>query len=99
MHIITQTRLRDFAKKHPAADTPLRVWEAMVRGKKYKNPHEVKTDFGGSVDFIGNGKTVFDVGGNKYRVVCKMLYKRGWCLIRWVLTHKEYNQKIEDGTL
>lgn len=98
MHIITQARLRAFAKKHPAADRPLRVWEAMMRGNKYKNSHEVKAHFP-SVDFIGGGKTVFDIGGNKYRLVVKMLYKRGWVLIRHVLTHKEYDKHIKDGTL
>ena len=99
MHIITQTRLRKFAKKHSSADLPLRIWEAMMRAKRYKNPHEVKADFGANVDFLGGGKAGFDIGGNKFRVVCKLLYKRNWCLIRWVLTHKEYDHKIKDGTL
>jgi mRNA interferase HigB len=99
VHIITQSRLREFAKKHSAADVPLRVWEAMMRQKKYKTPHEVKADFGASVDFIGGGKTVFDCGGNKYRIVVKMLCKRGWVLIRHVLTHKEYDKHIRAGTL
>lgn len=99
MHIITQTRLRDFAKQHVAADVPLRVWEAMMRTKKYKKPNDLKTDFGAKVDFIGGNKTVFDIGGNKYRLVVKMLYKRGWVLIRHVLTHEEYDRRIEDGTL
>jgi mRNA interferase HigB len=98
MHVITQKRLRDFANKHPTADVPMRVWEAMMRSNKYKNPHEVKADFP-SVDFIGSGKTVFDIGGNKYRIVAKMLYKAGMVLIRHVLTHKEYDKHIKDGTL
>ena len=51
------------------------------------------------MDFVGGNKTVFDIGGNKYRLVVKMLYKRGWVLIRHVLTHKEYDRKIKDGTL
>jgi mRNA interferase HigB len=98
MHIITQTRLREFAKRHHDADTPLRVWEAMMRAKKYRTPHEVKEDFP-SVDFIKGGKTVLDIGGNKYRLVVKMLYRRGWVLVRHVLTHKEYDKKSKDGTL
>jgi mRNA interferase HigB len=98
VHIITQTKLREFAKDHPAADVPLRAWEAVMRGNKYKNPHEVKAHFP-SVDFLGGGKTVFDIGGNKFRLVVKILYKRGWVLIRKVLTHKEYEKHIKDRTL
>jgi len=98
MHVITQAKLREFAKAHPAADVPLRVWESMMRVKKYKTPHDVKEDFP-SVDFIGGGKTVFDIGGNKFRLVVKVLYRRGWVLIRHILTHKEYDKKIKDKTL
>lgn len=98
MHIITQTRLRAFAKRFPAADVPLRTWEHLMRTKRYKTPNEVKEDFP-SVDFLGDGKTVFDIGGNKFRLVVKMLYQRGQVLIRHVLTHKEYDEKTKNGTL
>lgn len=99
MHIVTQKRLGDFAMKHPAADVPLRVWEAIISAARYKNPHEVKPDFGASVDFIGDGKTVFDCSGNKYRIVVKMLYQAGKVIIRHVLTHHQYDRHIKDGTL
>ena len=64
MHIITQTKLRAFGKAYPDADEPLRVWETLMRSRKFKNPHEVKSVFNG-VDFIGGNKTVFEIGGNK----------------------------------
>lgn len=99
MQVITQTRLREFGRKHADADGPLRVWEANMRSKKYRTPHEVKADYGGNVDFIGKNKAVFDIGGNKYRLVVKMLFKRGWVLIRHVVTHKEYDKLNADGTL
>ncbi|MEJ7758871.1 MAG: type II toxin-antitoxin system HigB family toxin [Gemmatimonadaceae bacterium] len=98
MNVITQTRLREFARRHPAADLPLRVWERMMRARKYKNPHELKADFP-SIDFLGDGRVVFDIGGNKFRLVAKILYKRGWVLVRHVLTHKDYDKKTKNGTL
>lgn len=98
MRVITQTRLREFARRYPDSDTPLRVWERIMNAKRYANSHEVKADFP-SVDFIGGGKTVFNVGGNKYRLVVKMLYTEGRVLIRHVLTHKEYDRKIKDKSL
>jgi mRNA interferase HigB len=98
VHIITQTKLRVFAKSHPDAEEPLRVWETLMRSRKFKNPHEVKSVFSG-VDFIGQNKTVFDFGGNKYRLVTKMMYKWGKVLVRDVYTHKEYDRLCALGLL
>ena len=80
MHIITQSRLRAFARKFPSADIPLRAWEHLMRTKKYKTPNEVNEDFP-SVDFLGNGKTVFNIGGNKFCLVVKMLYRRNQVVV------------------
>ncbi|MCR4340570.1 MAG: type II toxin-antitoxin system HigB family toxin [Gemmatimonadaceae bacterium] len=98
MHIITQTRLREFGRQHPDSDGPLRAWETIMRAKKYRRPHEIRADFG-TVDFLGSGKTVFDIGGNKYRLVTKILYRAGQVLIRHVVTHREYDRLMKLGTL
>ncbi|MEO8578176.1 MAG: type II toxin-antitoxin system HigB family toxin [Gemmatimonadales bacterium] len=42
---------------------------------------------------------MFNIGGNKYRLVVKMLYKRGWVLIRHVLTHEQYDRRNRERTL
>lgn len=93
MHIITQSRLREFAREHPGADGPLRAWESIIRAKKYKSPHDVRSDFG-SVDFPGNGKAIFNIGGNKYRLVTKIMYRWGKVLILEVWTHKQYDRSL-----
>ncbi len=98
MHIITQTRLRAFARDHPDADAPLRAWETIVRAKKYRHPHEVKADFK-SADFPGGRTTIFNIGGNKYRLVTTILYRAGRVLIRHVLTHKEYDRLMKLGKI
>ena len=64
-----------------------------MRAQKYRNPHDLRADFG-TVDSLGDGKTVFNIGGNKYRLVTKILYRRGQVLIRHVLTHKEYDRLV-----
>ena len=51
-----------------------------MRTKKYKTPNEVKLDFP-SADFLGDGKTVFNIGGNKFRLVVKMLYRRNQVVV------------------
>jgi mRNA interferase HigB len=93
VHIITQTRLREFAREHPDADGPLRAWESIIRAKKYKTPHEVRADFG-TVDFTGGGKAIFNIGGNKYRLVTKIMYRWGKILILEVWTHKQYDRSV-----
>lgn len=47
----------------------------------------------------GGTKTVFDIGGNKYRLVVDMMYKWGKVLVRHVLTHKEYDRLSKLGKL
>ena len=94
MHIITRARLLEFGAKYPDAALQLLDWERIVRRKRYRNTAEVLADFP-SVDFIGDGRTVFNICGNRYRLVVKMDFRgRGMVLIRHVVTHKEYDRLI-----
>lgn len=98
VHIITRKRLREFSAKHPNAKKPLDVWYHMVRRKRYTTSSEVKADFP-TASFLGDTKTVFNIGGNKFRLVTHFRYDLGKVFIRWVLTHREYDEKTADGTL
>jgi mRNA interferase HigB len=98
MHIISRKRLRGFADTHPDAATPLAAWFKMMTRRRYANGHEVRADFP-SVDFLGGSLTVFDVGGNKYRLVVDLRYDLGRVYIRHVLTHREYDRRTKAGTL
>lgn len=69
-----------------------------MRAGKYANPHEVKADYP-SADFLGGNKTVFDIGGNKYRLVVNMRYDMQRVFIRHVVTHAEYDKLVAKGTL
>lgn len=98
MRIITESRLTAFWKQHPDAEVPLKVWRKLVRTKKYQNPHEVRKDFP-SADFLGDSVTVFDIGGNKYRLVVSMRYSMQHVYIRHVVTHEEYDRLTEQDLL
>ena len=98
MHIITRSRLTAFGKKHADAATPLREWERIMRRKRYAEHLEVREDFG-TVDFVGKRKAVFNIGGNKYRLVVDMRYDLGRVYIRHVVTHQEYDRLIAKGLL
>lgn len=98
MRIITESRLPAFWAEHPEAETPLKVWRRLMRHAAYASPHEVKAHFP-AADFLKRGITVFDIGGNKYRLVVTMRYDLQRVYIRHVLTHEEYDRLTESGGL
>lgn len=69
-----------------------------MRSAEYQTPHEVRQDFG-TVDFLGKNVGVFDIGGNKYRLVVSIRYDLQRVYIRHVLTHSEYDRMSRDGML
>ena len=77
---------------------PLDVWFHIMRRKRYTKPNDVRVDFP-TASFLGDTKTVFNIGGNKYRLVVNMRYDLGRVYIRHVLTHAEYDERTANGTL
>ena len=92
MHVITRKRLNKFATKHADAEGALDVWYRLMRIKRYTNPAEVKADFT-TASFLGAWRTVFNLGGNKYRLVVDIRYELGRVYVRDVLTHAEYTRR------
>ena len=88
----------EFWQTHPDAERPLKAWLAIVRLKRYSSPPAVREDFA-SASFLGQWRTVFNIGGNKYRLVVDMRYDLGRIYIRQVLTHEEYTRLTQDGSL
>lgn len=92
MRIITRRALREFWERHPRAEIPLRGWHTIASRANWTGPADVKRQFGLAVDFVGDNRAIFDVGGNKYRLVVHFAYPYGRALIKFVGTHKEYDQ-------
>lgn len=90
MHVITRKRLREFAARHREAAEPLGVWYAIMSRSDFGSFAEIKRVFG-SADKVGKF-TVFDIGGNKYRLIVAIHYNRKKVYIRHVLTHAEYDR-------
>jgi len=89
VHVITRKRLREFAAKHREAAEPLGVWYAIMARTDFGPFAELKRVFR-SVDKVGKF-TVFDIGGNKFRLIAAIHYNRKKVYIRHVLTHVEYD--------
>lgn len=98
MHVITQKRLVAFWRMHPDAETPLRIWLKLMQHKRYANSNGLKRDFP-TASILKNGCTVFNIGGNKFRLVATMRYDMGKAYVVHVLTHNQYDERSANGTL
>lgn len=91
MRIISEARLREFWTANQTAENAMREWIRVVRLADWSNFSEVRAMFNHS-DVFGDC-TIFDVGGNKYRIIAKIEYQKHIVFIRFVLTHSEYDKK------
>lgn len=96
MRIITERKLRDFWRGTDGADSStrekaMREWISIVRTAEWNSFADLRKTFN-HADIYCNC-TIFDVGGNKYRVVAKVAYGIKVVFIRFVLTHSEYDKK------
>lgn len=71
---------------------PLRTWYAIVSRASWSGPAEIKRQFGSAVDFVADNRLVFDVGGNKYRLIVRVSYEYKAVQIKFVGTHAEYDR-------
>jgi mRNA interferase HigB len=90
MHVITRKRLNEFAEKYPETKTALAQWYSRAKYNNFSNFAELKVIFS-SADQVGK-LTVFNIGGNKVRLIAAIHYNRKKMYIRDVLTHAEYDE-------
>lgn len=91
LRIISKKQIREFVKRFPKAAEPLKHWANAVENSEWKNPVHLKAGFG-TADFVGD-LTVFDIGGNKHRLIAFVHYRRQVVYIKHILTHKEYDKE------
>lgn len=90
MHIITRKRLNEFAEKHPSAKPSLQRWYKLMKKRNFDSFGQLQQLFP-NADKVGK-LTVFNIGGNKARLIVAIHYNRKKVYIRSVLTHKKYNE-------
>ncbi|MBN3989835.1 MAG: type II toxin-antitoxin system HigB family toxin [Nostoc sp. NMS2] len=90
MHIISRARLSEFWEKHSNAQTSLRLWYKLTSVAEWQNLVELRQTFP-SADQVGNF-TVFNIGGNNYRLITLVDYEYQKVFIRHILTHAEYDK-------
>jgi len=99
MRIIAVSTLRDFWSRpgRRDAEQPLRSWVHVVRGADWSKPTDVKEMFR-SADILRNGRAIFDIGGNKYRLVAAIHYRGKRVYVRFIGSHDDYD-KINAETI
>ena len=90
MHVITRKRLNEFAEQYPEAKTALARWYSLAKHNDFSNFAELRARFS-SADQVGK-LTVFNIGGNRVRLIAAIHYNRKKIYIRAVLTHAEYDE-------
>jgi mRNA interferase HigB len=90
VHVITRKRLNEFVQSHPDALSALDHWYRVMKSRRFSNFAQLREAFP-SADQVDN-KTVFNIGGNKYRLIAAFHYNRARVYIRAILTHRGYDK-------
>lgn len=90
MRIISKRALKDFWLKHPQAEVPLNDWFRFVKKAEYNNLVELRNDFP-HADLVGK-YMVFNIAGNKFRLIAAIHFNTKTVFIREVLTHADYDK-------
>jgi mRNA interferase HigB len=93
MRVISVKRLRQFwqQKDYRDSEQALRAWYAEARKANWKGPHEIKAQYR-SASIVGNDRVVFNICGNKYRLVVALKYDFGIVFVKFIGTHKQYDR-------
>ena len=90
MRVISKKTLKDFWDQEPAAQGELEAWHAEARNAEWATPAEVKAHYG-NASILKDGRVVFNICGNKYRLVVRINYDFFTIYVRFVGTHAEYD--------
>lgn len=90
MRVISNSALVSFAERHTEAGEPLQAWRRVITANDFGSFADLKAVFN-SVDKVGQ-YFVFNVGGNKYRLITAIHFNTGMVFVRHVMTHKEYDR-------
>ena len=91
VRIIARRALREFWERHPDAEQPLRAWYHDARKADWRTPAEVKRAYA-NASIVGANRVVFNIGGNKYRLVVAINYPFRVCYVRFIGTHAQYDK-------
>jgi mRNA interferase HigB len=90
MRVISRRQLNALAKRHPDAKSGVDAWFHEVEGADWTNPAQIKALYA-NASVLKGGRVVFNICGNKYRLVVKINYEYAVVYVRFAGTHTEYD--------
>ena len=90
VRVIARSRLELFWKKYPDSEQQLRSWYHEAKRASWQTPQHIKAQYR-SASILKGRRVVFNICGNKYRLVCEVLFGQGILFIKFLGTHKQYD--------
>ena len=97
MRIIARSTLREFWQKYPDSEQSLKAWFYDVKSANWQSPSDIKNVYA-NASIIANNRVVFNIRGNRYRLIVHVRYDIGIVFIRFIGTHEDYD-KIDSTTI
>lgn len=93
MRVISVRKLKEFWENpdHTDSQQPLRAWYAEAKVAKWQSSADIRVKYG-SASFVGNNRVVFNIKGNKYRLIVAIKYDFQIVYVRFIGTHKQYDE-------
>lgn len=91
MKLTGKILLNEFKKDHPDSNSSIESWEAEIEEANWQTPHDLKSRYP-KASIIGNQRVVFDLCGNRYRLLTIISYKNQMAMVEKIGTHKEYDK-------
>ncbi|RLD50975.1 MAG: type II toxin-antitoxin system HigB family toxin [Bacteroidetes bacterium] len=89
--IIAKSTLRKFWENHRDSEQYLKTWYDTVLNANWKSPHDVRNAYA-NASILNNGRVVFNIKGNSYRLVVRFNFEKEWAFIRFIGTHNDYDK-------
>src|SRR5262245_42538028 len=97
MRVIALKALRFFWEQHPDAQQALQAWYRDAKRATWATPADIRTVYR-NAGFVGHNRVVFNIRGNRYRLVVAINYAHGIVYIRFIGSHQDYG-KIDAATI
>ncbi len=90
LRVVAKSTLRKFWELNPDSEQQLMAWYREATKAEWNSPNEIKAKYA-SASILKNSRVVFNICGNKYRLIVEINFTRKWVFIRFIGTHNEYD--------